>query len=298
MWQRRHALATANAGGDETLSLPLLTVSTRPPLPLPAAAADPTVSLPLPTVAARPRLPPRGRPVNAGAAEVTLRPSEAAQLAEQLWGNLRESRALGAHPPAAASMAGSTEGGGIRSAAEQPPRRLMFELVADGSGSGEPAAAAKNLRLGRMCRAICGQLVPLPHHAPFCNRVTAALLAMLNLLLVFQSVPACSCPFPPLRAPQISGEALPPKDALAAEREALLRAEAQGVVYVVGRSALKAGPGSSWLKASHRHRIAPSPAGTAACKGCTGTPCVGRWERGCKAHPANGQGLCALLSWR
>lgn len=57
----------------------------------------------------------------------------------------------------------------------------------------------------------------------------------------------------PLRSSSRSHPCLPPAasqlaDAYAAEREALLRARREGVAYLVGRSALRAAPGSRWLK--------------------------------------------------
>jgi len=51
-------------------------------------------------------------------------------------------------------------------------------------------------------------------------------------------------PFPSILLPAASQLA----DAYAAEREALLRARREGVAYLVGRSALRAAPGSRWLK--------------------------------------------------
>lgn len=48
--------------------------------------------------------------------------------------------------------------------------------------------------------------------------------------------------------PTLAAAASQLQDMYAGEREALVRAQAEGVVYLVGRSALQAAPGSSWFK--------------------------------------------------
>ena len=69
---------------------------------------------------------------------------------------------------------------------------------------------------------------------------------------------------PPTHPPRLAAPPAPPpaspaaasqlRDAYAAEREALLQARREGVAYLVGRSALRAAPGSSWFKVSSLSR--------------------------------------------
>lgn len=66
-----------------------------------------------------------------------------------------------------------------------------------------------------------------------------------------QSRPSPPVASPPRRPspPPLPAAASQLQDAYAAERHALADARAEGVAYVVGRSALRAAPGSHWLKA-------------------------------------------------
>ncbi|KAI7844072.1 hypothetical protein COHA_002216 [Chlorella ohadii] len=254
---------TAGAEGglpaDPTLSLPL-PARRRPPLP--PAAADSTMSLPLPAAQPRPAL--AGvRHRSAGASAAAL--SAAAQEQQPLI----EAAAQAGQAAAAGEEAPAEESAADKAARQGRPASAAGAVPTGATTLSKRDAAQLGQQLWQQLQAqrYLGQQAavlaePLHEHevAPGAEALQAAVgvvpstasggaPSIVTEVAMQAELPAATeAQKRQLFDVTANASASQLADAYAAEREALLRARREGVAYLVGRSALRAAPGSRWLK--------------------------------------------------